>query len=32
MQAGLLRDIITIEESFETVNPDNGEQMLSWSL
>lgn len=30
MQAGLLRDIITIERSEDTVNPANGEQIQSW--
>ena len=30
MQAGLLRDIITIEKSEETVNQANGEQNISW--
>lgn len=30
MQAGLLRDIITIEKSEDTVNPANGEQLQTW--
>lgn len=30
MQAGLLRDIITIERCEDTVNPANGEQIQSW--
>ena len=30
MQAGLLRDKITIERSVVTYNADNGEQQLSW--
>lgn len=30
MQAGLLRDIITIEKAVDTVNPKNGEQLRSW--
>ena len=31
MQAGLLREIITIEKAVDTVNPVNGEQLRSWS-
>lgn len=31
MQAGLLRDIITIEKAVNTINPDNGEQIRSWT-
>lgn len=30
MQAGLLRDIVTIERSEDTVNPTNGEQIQNW--
>ena len=30
MQAGQLRDIISIEEAIDSVNPDNGEQIRSW--
>lgn len=30
MQAGLLRDIITIEKAEDTVNPVNGEQIRTW--
>lgn len=32
MQAGLLRDKITIQRSIVKVNPDNGEQELSWEI
>lgn len=31
MQAGQLREIITIEKAVDTVNPVNGEQLRSWS-
>lgn len=30
MQAGLLRDIITIEKAEDAVNPQNGEQLQTW--
>lgn len=30
MQAGLLRDMITIERSSVTINADNGEQVMAW--
>lgn len=32
MQAGLLRDKITIERSSVTYNADNGEQVMSWQV
>lgn len=32
MQAGLLRDKITIERSTITYNADNGEQVMAWSV
>ena len=32
MQAGLLRNKITIERSAVTYNADNGEQVMSWSV
>lgn len=30
MQAGLLRDTITIEKAEDAVNPQNGEQLQTW--
>lgn len=30
MQAGLLRDIVTIEKAEDAVNPANGEQIQTW--
>ena len=32
MQAGLLRDKVTVERSIVTYNADNGEQQLSWTV
>lgn len=32
MQAGLLRDKISIERSSVTYNADNGEQMMTWAV
>ena len=32
MQAGLLRDKITIERSVVTTNASNGEQVIDWTL
>ena len=32
MQAGLLRDKVTVERSIITYNADNGEQQLSWTV
>lgn len=31
MQAGLLRDIVAIEQVATTINPTNGEQSQAWS-